>query len=93
MARFLTGPRRKRANLSHTARRVLAYLDHRGASFLEDLVRGTGRLPVEVEAGLRELVTAGLITGDAFDNLRALMDPRRRRAGGGRFASKRRRLA
>ena len=56
-------------------------------------MRDTGRLPVEVEEGLWELVTAGLITGDAFNNLRALMDPRRRRAAGGRFASKRRRPA
>ena len=43
-------------------------------------MRGTDRLPVEVEAGLWELVTAGLITGHAFYNLRALIDPRRRGA-------------
>lgn len=34
----------------------------------------------EVEDGLWELVAAGLVTADGFDNLRALIDPRRRRA-------------
>ena len=70
-----------RFRLSHPAREVFAYLDRRGASFMEDLVQGTGRLPVEVQDGLWELVTAGLVTGDAFDNLRALIDPKRRRDG------------
>jgi ATP-dependent Lhr-like helicase len=37
-------------------------------------------LASEVEDGLWELVAAGLVTADGFDNLRALMDPRRRRA-------------
>jgi ATP-dependent Lhr-like helicase len=35
-----------------------------------------------VEDGLWELVTAGLVTADGFDNLRALLDPHRRRAQG-----------
>ena len=42
-------------------------------------MRGTGRLPVEVEEGLWELVRCGLVTADGFDNLRALIDPARRR--------------
>jgi ATP-dependent helicase Lhr and Lhr-like helicase len=42
----------------------------------------TTHLPTEVEEGLWELVAAGLVTADGFDNLRALMDPRRRRAEG-----------
>jgi len=42
----------------------------------------THHLPTEVEEGLWELVAAGLVTADGFDNLRALMDPRRRRAEG-----------
>jgi len=58
------------------------YLQARGASFFADLVRGTGHLPSEVEDGLWELVAAGLVTSDGFDNLRALLDPRRRRAEG-----------
>jgi ATP-dependent helicase Lhr and Lhr-like helicase len=42
----------------------------------------TNHLPTEVEEGLWELAAAGLVTADGFDNLRALMDPRRRRAEG-----------
>ena len=70
--------------LSHPARAVLEQLQTHGASFLRDLVRGSGRLASEVEDGLWELVAAGLVTADGFDNLRALIDPKRRR-GEGRF--------
>src|ERR1019366_253930 len=49
-----------------------------GASFFADIVRGTGKLKAEIETGLWELVAAGLVTADGFDNLRALIDPKRR---------------
>ena len=68
--------------LSHPAREVLDALTTRGASFLPEVVRETGRLPSEVEDGLWELVAAGLVTADGFDNLRALVDPKRRRGEG-----------
>lgn len=68
--------------LSPVAQDLHRWLGQRGASFFADLVRDTGHLPAEVEQGLWELVTAGLVTADGFDNLRALMDPRRRRAEG-----------
>ena len=68
--------------LSHPARAVLAALHQRGASFLTDLVSATGRLPSEVEDGLWELAAAGLVTADGFDNLRSLVDPKRRRGQG-----------
>jgi ATP-dependent helicase Lhr and Lhr-like helicase len=68
--------------LSPAAREVHAFLRERGASFFPDIVRGTGRLKSEVETGLWELVTAGLITADGFDNLRALIDPKRRSGQG-----------
>jgi ATP-dependent Lhr-like helicase len=71
------------AGLGHAARDVLAWLERRGASFFADIVRGSGRLKAEVEAALWELVAAGRVTADDFDNLRALLDPRRR-AGIGR---------
>ncbi len=45
-------------------------------------MRGTGRLKAEVEAALWELVAAGLVTADGFDNLRALINPRRRAGQG-----------
>ena len=75
------------SRFSHAAREVLAALQSRGASFFTDLVRATKRLPSEVEDGLWELVTAGLVTADGFENLRALIDPKRRRGEGrGRHA-------
>jgi ATP-dependent helicase Lhr and Lhr-like helicase len=68
--------------LSAVAQNIRRALEERGASFFSDLMAATGHLPAEVEEGLWELVAAGLVTADGFDNLRALMDPRRRRAEG-----------
>jgi ATP-dependent helicase Lhr and Lhr-like helicase len=70
------------AVLSHVAQTLHRTLQQRGASFFADLVQASGHLPAEVEEGLWELAAAGLVTADGFDNLRALMDPRRRRAEG-----------
>jgi ATP-dependent Lhr-like helicase len=73
--------------LSPGARQVLEFLRQRGASFFADIVRGTDKLKAEVETGLWELVAAGLITADGFDNLRSLIDPKRRAGqGSGRSA-------
>ena len=69
-------------SLSHPAREVLDVLETRGASFFADLARATGRLASEVEDALWELVAAGLVTADGFENLRALLDPKRRRGEG-----------
>ncbi len=68
--------------LSHAAREVLTHLRLRGASFFADIVRGTGKIKAELETALWELVTAGLITADGFDNIRALIDPKRRAGQG-----------
>jgi ATP-dependent Lhr-like helicase len=68
--------------LSPDATAVLQFLRQRGASFFADIVRGTGKLKSEVEAALWELVAAGLLTADGFDNLRALIDPKRRSGQG-----------
>lgn len=70
------------ALLSSVAQDLRRALQQQGASFFTDLVRITNHLPSEVEQGLWELVAAGLVTADGFDNLRALMDPHRRRAEG-----------
>ena len=73
--------------LSESAKRVLDFLRHRGASFFADIVRGTGKLKAEVETALWELVAAGVVTADGFDNLRSLIDPKRRAGqGSGRTA-------
>jgi ATP-dependent helicase Lhr and Lhr-like helicase len=68
--------------LSPDAAAVLQYLRQRGASFFADIVRGTAKLKAEVETALWELVAAGLLTADGFDNLRALIDPKRRSGQG-----------
>src|SRR5262249_9378833 len=68
--------------LSHPAREVLEALRRRGASFLPELVRATGRLASGVEEGLWELRAAGLVPADGFETLRALVDPKRRRGEG-----------
>jgi len=68
--------------LNHGAQLVLEFLRQRGASFFADIVRGTGKLKAEIETGLWELVAAGVVTADGFDNLRALIDPKRRAGQG-----------
>ena len=80
------------ASLSHPAREVLQALERNGASFFIDLVRETRRLASEVEDALWELLAGGFVTADGFDNLRALIDPKRRR-GEGRGSQRRPRHA
>ena len=70
------------AGLSADAVATLQFLGQRGASFFADIVRGTRKLKAEVETALWELVAAGLLTADGFDNLRALIDPKRRAGQG-----------
>jgi ATP-dependent Lhr-like helicase len=50
--------------------------------FFADIVRGSVKLKSEIETALWELVAAGLVTADGFDNLRALIDPKRRAGQG-----------
>jgi ATP-dependent Lhr-like helicase len=85
-------PAADQTNLSHAGREVLSALSEHGASFFGDLVRITHRLPSEVEDALWELTAGGLVTADGFENLRALIDPKRRR-GEGRGRQKRPRHA
>lgn len=76
-----------RGALSHAGRETLAVIEMRGASFFNELARGAGRLPSEVEDALWELVAGGLVTADGFENLRSLLNPKRRRGeGSGRRA-------
>ncbi|HXG27576.1 MAG TPA: DEAD/DEAH box helicase, partial [Nevskiales bacterium] len=66
--------------LSPRARRVFDCLREHGASFFSDLLHETGLLRAELEEGLAELVSHGLVTSDSFAGLRALVAP----AGRGR---------
>jgi ATP-dependent Lhr-like helicase len=65
-----------RTALSPVAQALLKLLQQRGALFFPDMVRATDRLKAEVETGLWELVAAGLVTADGFENLRALVAPK-----------------
>ncbi len=58
---------------SGAAADVLAYLESSGASFMPDIVRGSRRLPSEVEEALWLLVAAGRVTADGFGALRGLV--------------------
>ncbi|MGC2210871.1 MAG: hypothetical protein WA532_12250, partial [Candidatus Korobacteraceae bacterium] len=62
---------------SASARLVLSTLRRRGASFFAELQRITALDRLEVERGLWELVAAGFVTADAFDNLRGLISKAR----------------
>jgi ATP-dependent helicase Lhr and Lhr-like helicase len=70
--------------LSPAAGEAFAYLRSRGASFFADIVRGIGRLKAEVETALWELVAAGVVTADGFDNLRTLISPKRNQGSAAR---------
>ncbi len=69
--------------LTASGRIVIQFLRRRGASFFADIVRGTGKLKAEIETALWELVAAGLVTADGFQNLRSLINPNRRTTNGG----------
>ncbi len=84
MALLLTKARCLRA-----AQDILAALRTRGASFFADLTRATGLLASR--SGRRALGTGcgwHCETADGFENLRALIDPRRRRGQGREGAAK-----
>jgi ATP-dependent Lhr-like helicase len=68
-----TGDPATEDGLSHAAGDVIAHLAARGASFLPEIVEGTGRLRAEVEDALREVVATGLATADGFQALRTLL--------------------
>jgi len=76
---------------SVTAQRVLEILSRGGALFFTEIVRQTGLLPSQVEEGLSELASFGLVTSDSFDGLRALLIPSNKRPTLGRNEGKRRR--
>ncbi len=68
-----------RRQISSDAEAAFDYLDRRGASFLNEIARGTGRMPAVVEDALWELVARGLVTGDGVAGLRVLLQPENKR--------------
>ena len=57
---------------------LLELLAEHGASFHSELLSAAGRLPVEVEEGLWDLVARGLVNADGFQAVRALLSGRER---------------
>ncbi|MFT3781988.1 MAG: crosslink repair DNA glycosylase YcaQ family protein [Nibricoccus sp.] len=64
---------------SSDAAKVFETLNNRGASFFAELVRQAEILPTRVEQCLSELVVQGWVTSDAFEGLRALLVPEKKR--------------
>jgi ATP-dependent Lhr-like helicase len=65
--------------LSPRAQKTLDSLREHGASFFDDLMQDTGLLRSDIELGLGELVSRGLVSSDSFAGLRALVTSRKRR--------------
>jgi ATP-dependent Lhr-like helicase len=70
-----------REPLSSYAEILLGLLNARGASFTQELQRGSGLLPSHVEMGLAQLIGLGRVTCDSFSGLRRLITPPSRRRG------------
>ena len=67
-------------SLSPDALAVRSLLRQRGACFSNDLQRLLNLSRPQVQHALWELATAGLASADGFDQLRGMMDPRRKSA-------------
>jgi len=78
---------RGEVQLSSSAQAIAGQLTARGASFFDELLRGSGLLQSQAESALGELVAAGLVSADSFGGLRALLlplDSKRKLAARGR---------
>ena len=85
------------APLSAGARRILAYLEARGASFFDDILAETGASGLDAAAALGELIAQGRVSADGFAGLRAFTGASARRlraiAEAGRWSCVARRAA
>jgi len=67
-------------SLSPEAQQLRTLLAESGAAFTADLQRLSSLTKLQTTTALWELATAGLASADGFDQLRAMMDPRRKSA-------------
>ena len=67
-------------SLSPEAQTIRTLLQAHGAAFTADLQRLSSLTKLQTTTALWELATAGLASADGFDQLRAMMDPRRKSA-------------
>lgn len=79
--------------LSAEALAVRGVLQQRGACFLNDLQRVLSLTQQQTSHALWELATAGVASADGFDQLRGMMDPRRKAAASAPSASLKKRAA
>ncbi len=70
------------AALSREALQLRTVLQQRGACFANDIQRILAFTRPQTQHALWELATAGLAAADGFDQLRAIMDPRRKSTTG-----------
>jgi ATP-dependent Lhr-like helicase len=70
-------------SLSTEALQVRTLLEQRGACFANDIERILGLTKQSTQHALWELATAGLAASDGFDQLRIMMDPRRKPSASG----------
>jgi ATP-dependent Lhr-like helicase len=75
-------------SLSPDALAVRAVLAQRGACFANDLQRLLALTRQQIQHALWELATAGIAAADGFDQLRGMMDPRRKAATTSRPAAR-----
>jgi ATP-dependent Lhr-like helicase len=75
----LTPPQRETAKLSSAAQAMADHLQSHGASFFDEVLRGTRLLQSQAESALGELVAAGLVSADSYGGLRALLLPLERK--------------
>ncbi len=78
---FLPGSPRDLDALSSDARSLYEALGLSGASFLSDLAGATGKPPSTTLTALKELVRAGLVTGDGLLGFRELLKTSAKRMG------------
>jgi ATP-dependent Lhr-like helicase len=66
--------------LTPNALQIWELQKRKGACFAEEIQRSLGLSSIEVQHALWELAAAGLAAADGFDQLRAMIDPDRRKA-------------
>jgi ATP-dependent Lhr-like helicase len=80
LARERVEETRLQQSLSAEAVQVRSLLQQRGACFANDIQRILNLSKQQTQHALWELATAGLAAADGYDQLRAIMDPRRKSA-------------
>jgi ATP-dependent Lhr-like helicase len=89
LARERVEESRLNESLSVEALQARALLQQRGACFANDIQRILNLSKQQTQHALWELATAGLAAADGYDQLRAIMDPRRKPAAASSVAGRR----